>query len=66
MEVKVFNLKGQSLPYSEADYERAYYSSVLRMLYPMNYPGILLYPLFNRVEIIKPIIQNLVHFSFRK
>ncbi len=49
MDVKVFNLKGQSVQYNEIDYERAYYSSVLRMFYPMNYPGILLYPLFNRV-----------------
>lgn len=63
MEVKAYNLKGQSLPFNAADYERAYFSSFLRSLYPMNFPGIILYHLINRVEILRPIIKNFMSFS---
>lgn len=38
MEIRVWGLNGQSLEFSQQDYERAYYSSFLRSLYPMNYP----------------------------
>ena len=66
MEAKAFNLRGQPLPFHSDDYQRAYYSSLLRSLYPMNYPEIVLYPLMNRIEILKPVIRNFMMFSFQK
>lgn len=66
MEVKAFNLRGQPLPFNPIDYERAYYSSFLRSIRPMNYPKIILYPLMNRMEILKPIVKNLVAFSMQQ
>jgi hypothetical protein len=49
MDTRAFNLRGQPLPFTPADYERAYYSSFVRSLYPMNFPGIVLYPLMSRL-----------------
>lgn len=66
MEVKAFSLRGQPLVFNLIDYEKAYYSSFLRSLRPMNYPGIVLYPLMNRIEILKPIVKNLVSFSMQQ
>ena len=66
MEVKCFNLRGETLSFNAGDYERAYYSSFLRSLYPMNYPGIILYHLINRIEILKPIIKNFIAFAARQ
>lgn len=63
MEVRTFSLKGQPLVYKTTDYEQAYYSSFLRSLRPMNYPNIVLYPLMNRIEILRPVIKNLINFS---
>jgi hypothetical protein len=66
MEVKSYSLKGQPLVFKALDYERAYFSSFLRSLKPMNYPGIVLYPLMNRIEILRPVIKNLINFSLNK
>ena len=66
LEIRVINLAGENVPFKTEDYERAYFSSFLRSLRPMNFPQIILYPLINRVEILKPIIKNFVGFSFRK
>lgn len=38
METKVLSLHGEPIPFKPIDYERAYYSSFLRSLFPMNYP----------------------------
>jgi hypothetical protein len=66
MEVKSLNLKGQELPFDKHDYERAYFSSFLRSLYPMNYPNIILYPLLSRIELLRSIVKNFIAFSYKK
>lgn len=32
----------------------------------MNYPNIILYPLLNRIELLKSIIKNFIPFSFKQ
>lgn len=66
MEVISFNLRGEQVPFERQDYERAYFSSFLRSLYPMNYPNIILYPLLSRVELLKSILRNFVPFSYKQ
>jgi hypothetical protein len=64
--VRTFDLKRKECEFSNQDYERAYYSSFLRSLYPMNFPQIVLYPLLNRIEIMRQIIRNFAIFSFKQ
>lgn len=66
MEVRSYNLRGEETPFEKQDYERAYFSSFLRSLYPMNYPNIILYPLLSRLELLKSIVKNFVPFSYKQ
>lgn len=66
MEVRSYSLRGEEIPFAKQDYERAYFSSFLRSLYPMNYPNIILYPLLGRLELLKSIVKNFVPFSYKQ
>ena len=50
LEIKSYNLKGHQIKYEIEDYDRAYYSSYLRSLQPMNYPNIVLNPYNYKIE----------------
>ena len=62
--MKGYNLTGQPLAVGAKDYERAYFSSILRSLFKTNsHPSIKYFNNIEKFEILKPFLESFVSFS---
>ena len=66
LEIKMYNIQGQPYKATEEDYERAYFSSILRTLYKTECQKMRVYNQVCRCNVLKSFVFSFVPFCFSK